>query len=71
VTALSTALDLSPEDPEIQGELGIALLQQGRRREAHAQLTKALQQWPRDDESRSYLELARRQATDPGKKTSP
>jgi Flp pilus assembly protein TadD len=71
VAALSTALALSPDDPETRGELGLALLHQGRKREAHAQLTTALQKWPRDDQNRSVLEWAFRQTADSGKDASP
>ncbi|MGE0083915.1 MAG: fused MFS/spermidine synthase [Desulfococcaceae bacterium] len=57
---LSAAWALAPDDPVILSELGIALMHQGKNRNAAFYLAKAVEHNPQDDESRYYLELARR-----------
>ncbi len=60
VKHLSSARSLAPEDPAVLSELGIALMHQGKNRNAAFYLAKAVEHNPHDNESRRYLELARR-----------
>ena len=61
VARLSTAFALAPDDTAILGELGIAFLRQGKSGMAVSCLEEAVKRDPRDDDSRYYLEVARKQ----------
>jgi Flp pilus assembly protein TadD len=68
VANLTAALALDSCDPLILSELGLAFLQQGKHRRAIEYLTKALKINPQDNESRYYLEVAKKQLGTNGKK---
>jgi Flp pilus assembly protein TadD len=70
VINLSTALALAPDDEVILSELGTAYYLKGDMGKAVAYLRKALDNDPADEQSRYYLELAKRKQND-GRSTPP
>ena len=64
VINLSTALALAPDDEVVLSELGTAYYLNGDMGKAVACLSKALDNDPSDEQSRYYLELARRKKND-------